>query len=73
MSTASSREAPLPLRWSPDGSQLALLVPSWLLHETVWLVPADGGAAHRLAGSTREDTTRHRVDGGWAVDPGGRR
>ncbi|MEO8424356.1 MAG: hypothetical protein ABI595_10685 [Actinomycetota bacterium] len=40
----------LPLRWSPDGSQLALLVPSWPYHETVWLVPADGGAAHPLAG-----------------------
>jgi Tol biopolymer transport system component len=40
----------LPLRWSPDGSQLALLVPSEPSHETVWLVPADGGAAHALAG-----------------------
>ena len=40
----------LPLRWSPDGSQLALLVPLRANHETVWLVPADGGAAHRLAG-----------------------
>ena len=40
----------LPLRWSPDGSQLALLVPSRAYHETVWLVPADGGAAHLLAG-----------------------
>jgi dipeptidyl aminopeptidase/acylaminoacyl peptidase len=40
------------LKWSPDGSQLALLVPSGGAHppvETVWLVPADGGAAHRLA------------------------
>jgi Tol biopolymer transport system component len=40
----------LALRWSPDGSQLALLVASGPSHETVWLVPADGGAVHALAG-----------------------
>ena len=45
-----SAQGTLPLRWSPDGSQLALLVPSWPNHETLWLVPADGGAAHPLPG-----------------------
>ncbi len=53
----------LPLRWSPDGSQLALLVPSSPYHETVWLVPADGGAAHPLAGF--DPNTR---DIAWTAD-----
>ena len=47
----------LELKWSPDGSQLALLVPSSYSHETIWLVPADGGAAHRLARFDREEDT----------------
>jgi hypothetical protein len=38
------------LQWSPDGSQLALLVPYAYPREEVWLIPADGGAAHVLAG-----------------------
>jgi Tol biopolymer transport system component len=38
------------LKWSPDGSQLALLAPSRPSNETVWLVPVDGGAARSLAG-----------------------
>ena len=46
------------LTWSPDGSQLALLVPYAYPREEVWLVPADGGAAHLLPGFDREaDTT----------------
>ncbi len=48
----------LQLTWSPDGSQLALLVPYSYPREEVWLVPADGGAAHLLPGFDREaDTT----------------
>ena len=53
-----SREAGiLTLRWSPDGSQLALLVPYSYPREEVWLVPADGGAAHLLPGFDREADT----------------
>lgn len=51
------------LRWSPDESQLALLVPSAPSNETLWLIPADGGAAHLLPGL---DPDTHDI--AWTAD-----
>jgi Tol biopolymer transport system component len=53
------------LEWSPDGSQLALLVSSAPDQATVWLVPADGRAAHLLPGF---DPNEDPSDIAWTAD-----
>jgi Tol biopolymer transport system component len=37
------------LEWSPDGSQLALLASTSASEKALWLVPREGGVAHRLS------------------------
>lgn len=54
------------LEWSPDGSQVALLpMASYPVSLTLWVVPADGGAARPLTGF---DTGEVPNTIAWAAD-----
>ena len=60
------------LRWSPDGSHLALLVSTSQSHETLRLIPAGGGAAHLLPGIDPDtNSIAWTADGGSIVVAGG--
>jgi Tol biopolymer transport system component len=59
------REGGALLRWSPDGSQLALLVSTGPSGQAVWLIRADGGDARPLSGF---DPSGHTNDFAWSPD-----
>lgn len=62
------REGGLGLAWSPDGSHVALLVPSSADAAVVWMVPADAGEAHLLTDANGDTFRTTAGELSWTSD-----